>query len=115
MVKAGKMMWKLMTKANWMRDSRTGSSSILRHLPWTAGHGWSRPRRSGRLAPLVHGPQLGECPGDQQADQAAQDDLGRALEAGLDGADGRMMRQLGGDDEGSRGGGDPPARLDLEK
>src|SRR6266852_5704582 len=27
-VKAGKMMWKLTTKANWMRDSRTGSSAI---------------------------------------------------------------------------------------
>ena len=32
MVKAGKMMWKLMTNANWIRDSMTGSSSIL-HLP----------------------------------------------------------------------------------
>src|SRR5271157_5442820 len=27
-VKAGKMMWKLTTKANWMRESSTGSRSI---------------------------------------------------------------------------------------
>ena len=27
-VKAGKMMWKLMTNANWMRDRMTGSSSM---------------------------------------------------------------------------------------
>jgi hypothetical protein len=33
MVKDGKMMWNEMVKANWMRDSRSGSSSdISPHL-----------------------------------------------------------------------------------
>ena len=29
MVKDGKMMWNEMVKANWMRDSRSGSSSDI--------------------------------------------------------------------------------------
>ncbi len=33
MVKAGKMMWKLTTKANCKRDSKTGSNAILRCSP----------------------------------------------------------------------------------
>jgi hypothetical protein len=28
MVNAGKMIWKVTTKANWIRDKRTGSRSI---------------------------------------------------------------------------------------
>ena len=36
-VKAGKMIWKLMTKANCTRDSRTGSSSMTRLLIGSRG------------------------------------------------------------------------------
>jgi len=34
MVKDGKRMWKEMVKANWMRDSRSGSSSGIFALPF---------------------------------------------------------------------------------
>ena len=42
MVKAGKMIWKLMTKANCTRDRKTGSNSMTKLLIGSRG---SRRRR----------------------------------------------------------------------